>query len=821
LYKVFPSQKQKHFYFRLCFLCLAIFFITPAIAQNGMSISEKNIPNSFKLVASGKAAPIIIDEKDAAVVQIVARDFRDDIKKVTGILPSIITNKKIAQTDFVVIAGTQGSSSLIDDLVKNKKLPDIKGQWETYYITLVKNPAKNIKQALVIAGSDRRGTVFGLFEISRMIGVHPFYWWADITPKHKDNIFISDGKAITSHPSVKYRGIFLNDEDWGLQPWAAKNMDKDFKDIGPRTYEKIFELLLRLKANYIWPAMHPCTKAFWFYKEDAVLADKYAIVLGASHCEPMLRDNVFEWAENYKEEYKTKPGEWRYDVNKNQIFNYWEDRVKEAKHTEAVYTVGMRGIHDGSMPGPKPIPEKVKLLEQIIADQRTMLKQQLARPAADVPQIFCPYKEVLSIYQAGMKLPDDVTIVWADDNHGYIRQLSNPEEQKRSGRSGVYYHLSYWGRPQDYLWLSSVSPSLISFEMTKAFDYTADRLWIFNVGDIKPAEAEIQFALELAWDINKWKAENAHNFSKQWATEIFGIELGEKIAEIKNDYYRLAASGKPEHINSVSYLEEEINKRLADYKLISEKAQALKSKIPARLQDAYFQLILYPVEGARLMNEKIFYAKKGDLQNAKAAYDTIQLLTNYYNLQIQNGKWNGIISSHPRDQKVFEKPVIPTENDQNKIKESSFVIINASQFNNKKNTNGTTITTIDGLGINAKGVTVLPVMFKPFTKENINEASYAEYKIKPGIGNKKIVVKCLPTFGVYKPNAMQYGISANGGEIKIVNIETEADTKPWDINVLRGYVEGSTDFTFTNDEEATIRIYFPQPGLVINTIEIK
>lgn len=814
-------KEKKKICLRLGLLLLLSVFFFNANAQYTLKVSEQNKPYSFKLVASGKAATIIIDKKDAEVVKLVAADFRDDIHKVTGILPSLITDEKILSTELAVIAGTQGSSELIDDLVRRKKLPDLKGKWETYYITLIKNPAKNIKQALVIAGSDRRGTAFGLFEISRMIGVHPFYWWADITPKHRANIFIEDGKPITSHPSVKYRGIFLNDEDWGLQPWAAKNMDKDLKDIGPRTYEKIFELLLRLKANYIWPAMHPCTKAFWFYRENAVLADKYAIVLGASHCEPMLRNNVFEWAQNYEQEYKTKPGEWRYDVNQKQIVNYWEDRVKEAKNTEAVYTVGMRGIHDGSMPGPKLIPEKVKLLEQIIADQRTMLKKQLQRPPADVPQIFCPYKEVLTIYQAGTKLPDDVTIVWSDDNHGYIRQLSDSSEQKRSGRSGVYYHLSYWGKPQDYLWLSSISPSLISYEMTKAYDYSADRLWVFNVGDLKPAEAEIQFALELAWDVNKWKPQHANGYAKQWAAEIFGDNLADGIAEIKNEYYRLAASGKPEHINSVSFSDEEINKRLADYKLISDKAKELRTKIPARLQDAYFELILYPVEGARLMNEKIFYSKRGNLQKAQNAYDTIQLLTGYYNTQILNGKWNGIISSHPRDQKIFSKPVAGNSfSEQELTKETPSLIINAYQYSNKKEAPGMSVTTVAGLGINAKGITVFPFTFRPYTKENISKAPYVEYHIKAGAGNKKIVVKCLPTFAVNKADNMEFGISINGEKTKIINIGTKADTKPWALNVLRGYAEGSTDFDFTSGV-TTIRIYFPQPGLVINTIEIK
>jgi hypothetical protein len=575
------------FCFIVCFISLFILCATSIEAQS-LKVNEQATKQSFALAAEGKAATIMIDAKDAEVVKVVAAALKDDIKKVTGIPASISTNNKINTTGFAVIAGTIGSSKPIDELVESKKIANIKGQWETYYITIVKNPRKNVAQALVIAGSDRRGTAFGMFELSRMIGVHPFNWWADITPRHKNALYIEAGAPITSRPSVKYRGIFLNDEDWGLQPWAAKNMDKDIKDIGPRTYEKIFELLLRLKANYIWPAMHPCTKAFWYYKEDARLADKYAIVLGASHCEPMLRNNVFEWAENYEHEYKQKPGEWRYDLNKNQVYNYWEDRVKEAVTTEAVYTVGMRGIHDGSMPGPKAAPEKLKLLEQVIDDQRSMLSKQFLKPADRVPQIFCPYKEVLNLYQAGMKLPDDITIAWADDNHGYIRQLLNAEEQKRSGRSGVYYHLSYWGRPQDYLWLSSISPSLVSYEMTKAYNYTADRLWVFNVGDIKPAEAEMQFALELAWSVNKWPPDHAHEFTKQWAAEIFGSEVADEITVIKNQYYRLAASGKPEHINSIAFTNDEIDQRLKDYEYIGRKAQHLKTQISSRLHDAYF-----------------------------------------------------------------------------------------------------------------------------------------------------------------------------------------------------------------------------------------
>ena len=290
-----------------------------------------------------------------------------------------------------------------------------------------------------------QGAAFGVFELSKRIGVSPWYWWADVQPEKRDNLFVRGGTIIDGPPSVKYRGIFLNDEDWGLKPWAAANMDTDIKDIGPKTYAKIFELLLRLKANFIWPAMHPCTKAFYYYKDNPKVADQYAIVVGSSHCEPMLRNNVDEWTDNFQTEYGKKPGPWRYDTNEKEIHRYWDDRAVESAKYESVYTIGMRGIHDGSMPGPKDEGEKIKLLDKVIADQRRILAARLKKPVEEIPQIFCPYKEVLRLYQKGLDLPDDVTNVWADDNHGYIRQLSTPGEQHRSGKSGVYYHLSYWG----------------------------------------------------------------------------------------------------------------------------------------------------------------------------------------------------------------------------------------------------------------------------------------------------------------------------------------------------------------------------------------
>lgn len=829
-------------YKRTILILLLLAIAVQAFAQGKITVSNTAVSGAFPLVKGKLANVIYTDIADAEVVKIAANCFRKDIQMVTGVLPTIQTT--VPATAYPVIGGTIGHSKIIDQLIRDGKInaDPVKGKWETFSITVVNDPLPNVKQALVIFGSDRRGTAYGFFELSRMMGVSPLNWWADVTPKHHDEIYITPGSSIVGPPSIKYRGIFINDEDWGMQPWAAKNMDKDIKDIGPNTYAHVFELLLRLKANYIWPAMHPCTKAFWYYKENPIVADKYAIVLGASHCEPILRDNVFEWADNYEVEFGQKPGEWRYDVNKAQIYNFWDVRAKASAKIDAVYTVGMRGIHDGSMPGPKSKPEKVKLLENVISDQRELLSKDIAKPADIIPQIFCPYKEVLDLYQMNMKLPDDITIVWADDNHGYVRQVSDVTEQKRSGGSGVYYHLSYWGAPHDYLWLESNSPSLISYELSKAYQFGANKVWVINVGDIKPAEMELQFNMDLAWDIKRWTPEKAYDYPKEWAAETFGVEYADAIAHIKHEYYRLANAAKPEHVDVVLFPEAELNQRLADYQALRKEAEVLKAKIPATLQDAYFELILYPVSGACLMNEKILYAhasvilahpatKKQALdyaRKAKDAFDEIHSITKKYNEVIAGDKWNGIMSDHPRDQKVFKMPDVATEKTASEAPNPNLIvnwptqpkfIIMADKYINKQETAGTHIETINGLGINGKAVTVMPIIEKSYDK-NIKDAPYLDYKVNFTAGNDSIVVKCLPTFHLYQGFGLRYAISVNGDEPQSVNMDSPADSKVWGTNVLRGYSIGQTTHTVSKTGEGKIRIYLLDPSLVLSQIEV-
>ena len=817
-----------------CSLVLICSICTAQPVKANLAFTEKEQLNSFPLFSNTVTPTFYYDANDAKVVQVAAEAFANDVNLISGRQLKVNTSNTI-NTGYAIVAGTIGQSVLIDELISKNRISAgaVKGKWEQFSITVINQPYYKARKLLVIAGSDRRGTAFGIFHLSRSMGVSPFVWWADVAPQKRKQLFIS-GNYTSSAPSVKYRGIFINDEDWGLQPWAAKNMDTTIKDIGPKTYAKVFELLLRLKANYIWPAMHPCTKAFYYYKDNPKVANDYAIVVGGSHCEPMLRNNVFEWAENYEHEYGTKPGEWRYDVNKNEIYKYWDDRIKESVNYESVITVGMRGVHDGSMPGPKDPNEKLELLENVILDQRKILNYNFKKPATEIPQIFVPYKEVLSLYRRGLPLADDITIIWPDDNHGYIRQLPNEKERKRSGGHGVYYHLSYWGAPQDYLWLSSISPSLIAYEMNKAYQYGAKKLWVFNVGDIKPAELELQFAMDIGWDIDKASPANAYNYAKTWAEETFGKKLAQQIAGIKNEYYLLAAAGKPEHMNNVPFSLQQVKERLDKYEDLSAAALALAKEIPVELKDAYFELVLYPVDGAKMMNAKILLAKMSFLdpaiaasfsQQSKMGFVGMQQLTQLYNTGTAAGKWNGIMDWKPRNQAVFNMPLVYDDalsEKRDSLKKLYFQIpsaqftLQASSFTAKKETTATVIQIVQGLGVNGKGVTAFNKKGKPFSTF---DSAYIEFDLSPfDAGNYTIVVKCLPTFDVDRSKNLCYAIAINNEAPITVNVHAEADSKEWRENVICGYSAGKTTHHLSAGKNK-LRIYFKDYNVVINTIE--
>lgn len=616
----------------------------------------------------GHVSPIYLSENDYPVVGLCAHMLADDIQRVTGHEGIVRTAKTLKQLgkEPVIVAGTIGHSALIDQLIAEGKIDvsAIRGQWEASLITTIR-PKKGKQTILAVVGSDRRGTAFGLTSLCRAIGVSPWYWWADVTPATKDALYVQDGSFVQDSPSVQYRGIFINDERFGgWAQWVEKHFDQETGKVGPKTYQRVFELLLRLRANYLWPAMHPGTQAFNADPENARLADQYAIVMGTSHCEQMLRNNEGEWKavdEHARREGRVPPmGDFNYITNRETMQRYWEERVHTNGQYENTYTLGLRGIHDYPMEGANSTAERVHLMQQAINDQRDMLRRHIDKPIEEIPQVLCTYEEVLDAYHNGLQVPEDVIMLWSDDKQGYCRNLCNPEEMKRPGGAGIYYHLSYHGDPASWIWLSPLSPAFLSVELTKAYQYGAQKIWVFNVGDIKPAEKEISFVMDLAWDVEQWAPARAHTYIKMWAAETFGKEYADEIAGIQSDYYRLMATGKDSHVWFVEYPEKEIYERLEAWAMIAERADVLRTRIPAELQDAYFELVQYPVRGAQMLNEyqlmsrlSMRHATLG-MEQAVAEgervvmlYDSLNAWTRHYNEEIQDGKWRYFFSWTP------------------------------------------------------------------------------------------------------------------------------------------------------------------------------
>ena len=641
-------------------------FIVFTTKGNIIISTQCSVAEGFPLSIKDSNTIVFCDSTEQEVIKIATNLFCSDIDMITGIKPKL-THCIDSLTDYAVIIGSI-DSKLIKQLVNAGKLntDSLNGAWERFIIKTIDNPMAGVKKALVIVGSDRRGAAYGVFELSKAIGVSPWYWWADVTPKKKDSLVLCELDYISKEPTVKYRGIFINDEDWGLDEWADYTFEAPL-GIGPKTYEKVFELLLRLKANFIWPAMHSCTKPFYSLSENKVLADKYAIVMGTSHHEPLLY-NTHEWP--YASE------QWNTFTNMETVIGVLKERVAEVGQYENVYTMGIRGTEDTPMEGGSTLDEKTAKLEEVIDRQRGLLEQYVNPEIHKVPQVFWPYKEVLDIYNNNMEMPDDITLGWVDDNHGYIRQLSTPEEQARSGGSGVYYHLSYLGPPNDFLWLASTQPALIASEMKKAAALGANHVWIFNVGDIKPAEMLSNYCLDLAWDYNKWGTHNVREYLLEWFSTTFGNEFAEEITDAYTKYFQLAQAAKPEHVNKVNFSDSEIEKRLTSYQEISNTIKSVYSKIPTELKDAFFETVYYPVICSGLMNEKFLYATKSYraaikedsnaleyAAKATSAFNAIKTNTNYYNTQIKNGKWNKIISANIRTQDVYAMPPVASNTD--------------------------------------------------------------------------------------------------------------------------------------------------------------
>lgn len=654
-------------------------------------------------------------------------------------------------------------------------------------------------------------------------------------PKNTGSITLNlPENGITDSPSVQYRGIFLNDEDWALQPWAAKTFEPETGDIGPKTYEKIFQLLLRLKANTIWPAMHPSTKAFFTIEGNRAMAEKYQIAIGTSHAEPMLRNNVDEWDHKIY-------GDFNYFTNKEKVKEYWQERISETKNGNNVISMGMRGIHDSGMQGNATQEEKVALLENIIQDQREMLTKTIDKPIEEIPQVFTIYKEVLDLYNNGLKVPEDVTLIWTDDNYGYIRRLSDKEERQRKGGSGVYYHLSYWGRPHDHLWLSSSQPGLTWYEMSRAYQNGANKIWIANVGDIKPGEYNMEFFLDLAWDVNSINESTIKKHLVDWNHREFGKDKAQEIADVYEGYYRLAFLRKPEYMGwsrtepktptrMTEFSPEEAQRRMDAYTELVKKVDVIKSGISKERLDAFFQLVEYPIKGAALMNEKFLYAqqsflstdateKKALAQKSQEAYHAIVSSTAMYNKTISDGKWDGMMSMNPRELAVYNMPdyhlADTTVSLENKTEQHSPKFIQASEFSEAEGAENYQWKIIEELGYSNASVSLFPFENHVFNNEKPS-LSY-DFNIEK-TGTYQLELRFLPTHA----NNFDHKIwlSVNDSEAKAYEINTKGRSEAWKENVLRNF--GSITYPIVIDKagKQTIKISVNQPGIVLDQLAI-
>ena len=640
----------------------------------------------YMLMCAPVSAQVLF-EKDCQTEIFVGKEEKEVVHTALEILQKDVKNVFDARLvpasapghDIEIVAGTVDNPEMQAYLKRNEvDLPPIMGQWEAFQIR------KLGKKQVLVTGSDARGLAYGLLEISRMIGVSPWEWWADVTPDKRDRFLVSEIKEGQQAPSVQFRGIFLNDEDWGLTPWSTKNFEPEaqtqypvkgrFKgQVGTKTYAKVFELLLRLRANTIWPAMHEVTMPFYFVEGNRKMAERYGIVVSTSHCEPMMRNSATEWDLAGK-------GDYNFLKNRQAVVDYWTDRLKELGHSDNIFTMGMRGKHDGRMIGVKNTHEYKDALNAVLQVQDSLLRQYIHPDSKKIPQQFVPYKEVLDVYRAGLEVPDHITLVWPDDNFGYIRHFPDEKERKRTGGNGVYYHTSYWGEPHDFLWLGIVQPSLMYQQMKLAYDRNMRKIWVLNVGDIKPSEYLTEFFLDMAWDINLsgCKSGSGVVFSHlgNWLNQTFGKKTGKELLPLMKDFYLLSHIRKPEfmgntrtydkrheQIADLPWSTEEINERLEQFKKLSDRVEKLYATVPSNRKDAYFEMIQYPVQASNEMNKKMLYAqfarhtpsdsaslwKKSD-----AAYDSIVSLTRRFN-SLLDGKWNHIISTAPRGLIVFDK----------------------------------------------------------------------------------------------------------------------------------------------------------------------
>ncbi|MGD0788379.1 MAG: glycosyl hydrolase 115 family protein [Terracidiphilus sp.] len=769
--------------------------------ETAVSVSSQNGKGSFALIQNGRPSDILIDATADSAVKHVSDSFAGDLKRVSGQAPRLLEDLGQANGDLIII-GVLNQSPVIDGLVRGGKIEasDIDGQWEAYRQIVVDNPFPKVPRALVIVGADRRGAVYGAYDISEKIGVSPWHWFADVPVERRSNVFLTAGSR-RDQPRVKYRGFFINDENPSFNGWAMKH----FGGINSRMYEHVFELDLRLKGNYLWPAMW-LPKAFAVDDpQNMVLADAMGVVMGTSHHEPMMRAQA-EWHRHTDE--GVTGGKWDYTTNAANLRAFWRGGIERmmskggGQSYESVVTIGMRGDGD------EPMAEgtATQLLETIVADQRKIIADVTGKPADQTPQMWALYKEVQDYYDHGMKVPDDVILLFADDNWGQIRRLPEAGAERKGGY-GIYYHFDYVGAPRNYKWINTNQIEKTWQQMDLAYASGARTLWIVNVGDIKPMEFPLSFFMKQAWNPEAMTLDALNRYPEEWARETFGPMQASAIADLVTRYSQLAARRKPELIDAGSFkLGEsagdkldggEFGTMIAEWKALELEMRWVKAMLPQNQRDAYFQLVEHPILALSNLYH-LYYAVAWNRRlaeandpranvfadRAEAAFRRDHEITNAYHA-LNGGKWDGMmLQTHigytywqePRQQVMPEVKRVPSNGAAPTVvflpvstslriaRQQDVIAIEAPHYARAVGGKGLTWHTIPHLGRTLGAVTAFPQGRAPTT---VQDGVHLEYDVTlKKRGDLAVQLIMAPTLDPTGKGTLQIGLSVDGGAVQ-------------------------------------------------------
>lgn len=816
---------KKNLYLIICLLLLVVPNTISAYDKEQFVFTQKNT-SYFPLAVDGKPVSIHTDNSDYKGVLRAVNDLKEDLRKVTGNSP------QQGATKFTLIIGTVGKSPTIDKLIQTGKIEakDLKGKNEKYIIKTVTAPLEGIDAALVIAGSDKRGTIYGIYELSSQIGVSPWYYWADVPVVNQKNLYVKPGTYTEGEPAVQYRGIFLNDEAPALTRWSKAT----FGGFNHQFYEKVFELLLRLKGNFLWPAMWGSA----FYDDDPLngpLADEYGIVMGTSHHEPMALAQQ-DWK-------RRGEGAWDYTKNGEVLRKFWASGIERAKNWESLITIGMRGDGD------EPMSEEsnIDLLQKIVKDQRSIISKVTGKKAEQVPQVWALYKEVQDYYDKGMRVPDDVTLLLCDDNWGNVRKLPDLNAPKRKGGYGMYYHFDYVGAPRNSKWININPIPRVWEQMNLTYQYGVRKIWVVNVGDLKPMEYPISFFLDMAWNPDRFNANNLSQHTEQWAAQQFGTTHAKEISHLINMYSKYNRRVTPEILNDTIYSLENYNEwqRVKDeYQALSLEALKLFYLMPSEYRDSYDQLVLFPIQAcanlyemyyAVAMNRKLAAQKDVKAndwaEKVRSYYERDSILTYHYNNIMSSGKWNHMMDQTHIGYTYWQQP---TENSMPKvtyvpdkqkttvpylfIDENGYISIEAEHYSRAMNGKTTDWLIIPDLGRTLSGVTTTPSTATP------DENTYLEYDFETSYnGNATVYILLSPTLNFNDNKGLRYAVSINGGKEEIVNFNGQYNDQKiwwswnaWAINETT--VQQTISSSPTNRH--TLRFRPLDPGIVLQKIMI-